>query len=183
MRVLTRVFELSIILATTASLSTGLPASAEDWGTPQPSLASSLPEPLRSFGGLRPFLAPYGVTFQLNYIGDSFGIVSGGLKQGLAYAGLFGLIVEVNLETALGWKGATFHVSSYEIHGDGPSQNFVGNMMFISDVEARPTIRLDEIWLEQKFLNDRASIRVGQLAADVEFASSPLLDLIVGGTF
>jgi hypothetical protein len=52
---------------------------------PQPSLSLSLPEPFRSFGGLRPYLAPYGVTFQLNYIGDSFGIVSGGLKQGLAY--------------------------------------------------------------------------------------------------
>jgi porin len=179
----TRVFELSIIFATTASLSTGLPANAEDRGMPQPSLASSLPEPLGSFGGLRPYLAPYGVTFQLNYTGDAFGIVSGGLKQGLAYAGLFELIVETDLETALGWKGATFHVGSYAIHGNGPSQNFVGNMMFISDVEALPTVRLDEIWLEQKFLNDRASIRIGQLAADVEFATSPLLDLIVGGTF
>jgi porin len=119
----------------------------------------------------------------LNYIGDSFGIVSGGLKQGLAYAGLFELVVEANLETALGWKGATFHVGSYEIHGNGPSQNFVGNMLFISDVEALPTVRLDEIWLEQKLLNDRASIRVGQLAADVEFSKSPSLDLIVGGTF
>ena len=178
-----RVFELLAILATTASLSTGLPANAADWGMPQPSLSSSLPEPLKSFGGLRPYLAPYGVTFQLNYTGDSFGIVSGGLKQGFAYAGLFELIVEANLETALGWKGATFHVGSYEIHGNGPSQNFVGNMMFISDVEGLPTIRLDEIWLQQQFLNDRASIRIGQLAADVEFSNSPLLDLIVRGTF
>ena len=81
----TRVLKFSNVLATIACLSTGLPASAEDWGVPQPSLSSSLPEPFRSFGGLRPYLAPYGVTFQLNYIGDSFGIVSGGLKQGLAY--------------------------------------------------------------------------------------------------
>jgi porin len=150
---------------------------------PQPSLASSLPEPFSSFGGLRPYLAPYGVTFQLNYTGDSFGIVSGGLKQGLAYAGLLEFIVEANLETALGWKGATFHVGTYEIHGNGPSQNFIGNMLFISDVEALPTVRLDEIWLEQKFLNDHASIRIGQLAADVEFSTSHSLDLIVGGTF
>src|SRR3974390_1803142 len=171
-RVSPRVLALWIMLATTASLSTGLRASAEDGGVPQPSLSSSLPEPFRDFGGLRPYLAPYGVTFQLNYTGDSFGIVSGGLKQGLAYAGLFELIGEANLETALGWTGEAFHVAPYEIHGNGPSENFVGNMMFVSDVEALPTIRLDEIWLEQKFLNDRASIRIGQSAADVEFSTS-----------
>jgi porin len=112
-----------------------------------------------------------------------FHIASCGLKRGLAYAGLLELAVDADLEKALGWKGGTFHVGSYEIHGNGPSQNFVGNQLFVSDVEALPTTRLDEIWLEQKFLNDRASIRIGQLAADVEFSKSSSLDLIVGGTF
>jgi len=172
------------IFAVSACLSAHLPAHAEEGaGAPQPSLSSNLPEPFRSFGGLRPILARQGITFQLNYLSDPEVNVSGGLKQGGAYAGRLEAIVEADLETALGLKGATFHVGSYQIHGNGPSQHFVGDLSFESDVEALPTTRLDEIWLEQKLLNDRASIRLGQLAADVEFSTSPSLDLIIGGAF
>jgi porin len=180
----TRFHQLGTIFAATACLSIGLPAYAEEvGGAPQPSLSSSLPEPFRSFGALRAILAQQGVTFQLNYLGDPEGIVSGGLKQGGAYAGRLEAIVEADLGTALGWKGATFHVGAYQIHGDGPSQHFVGDLSFESDVEALPTTRLDEAWFEQKLLNDRASVRLGQLAADVEFSTSPSLDLIIGGAF
>ncbi|MGO9772379.1 MAG: carbohydrate porin [Roseiarcus sp.] len=172
------------IFAVSACLSAHLPAHAEEGaGAPQPSLSSNLPEPFGSFGGLRPILARQGITFQLNYLSDPEVNVSGGLKQGGAYAGRLEAIVEADLETALGLKGATFHVGSYQIHGNGPSQHFVGVLSFESDVEALPTTRLDEIWLEQKLLNDRASIRLGQLAADVEFSTSPSLDLIIGGAF
>ena len=37
-----------------------------------------------------------------------------------------------------------------------------------------PTTRLSELWLEQKFAGDKASLRVGQLAADAEFFFSEL---------
>ncbi len=167
-----------------SALSAGLPAHAEEVaGAPRPSLSSSLPEPFRSFGGLRPILAQQGITFQLNYLGDTVANVSGGMTQGVAYAGRLETIVEADLDTALGLKGATFHVRSFQIHGNGPSRHFIGDLGFESDVEALPTTRLDEIWLEQKLLNDRASVRLGQLAADVEFCTSPSLELIVGGTF
>jgi porin len=133
--------------------------------------------------GFRTYLASYGVNFQVNYVGDPFAIVSGGLKQGVAYAGLLELVVEADLAKSLGWQGGIFHVSTYGIQGNGPSQNYVGNLQLVSDVEALPTVRLNELWIEQKFLDDRATIRIGQLAADTEFARSSSLDLIVGGTF
>ena len=172
------------IFAVSVCMSAGLTARAEDvTGAPQSSLSSSLPEPFSSFGGLRPILARQGITFQLNYLSDPEVNVSGGLKQGGGYAGRLEAIVDADLETASGLKGATFHVGAYQIHGDGPSQHLVGDLSFESDVEALPTTRLDEIWLEQKLLNDRASVRLGQLAADVEFSTSPSLDLIIGGAF
>ncbi len=172
------------IFAVSLCMSAGLTARAEDvTGAPQSSLSSSLPEPFRSFGGLRPILAQQGITFQLNYLSDPEVNVSGGLKQGGGYAGRLEAIVDADLETASGLKGATFHVGAYQIHGDGPSQHLIGDLSFESDVEALPTTRLDEIWLEQKLLNDRASVRLGQLAADVEFSTSPSLDLIIGGAF
>ena len=133
-------------------------------------------EPLRSLGGLRPILADEGVSLEMNYLGDTIGVVSGGLKQGAPYAGRFEAVVEADLEKTLALKGMTFHAGAYQIHGNGPSENFIGDVAFESDVEALPTTRLDEVWLEQKLLNDRASLRVGQIAADVEFSTS----LVVG---
>ncbi len=140
-------------------------------------------EPLRSLGGLRPILADEGVSLEMNYLGDTIGVVSGGLKQGAPYAGRFEAVVEADLEKTLALKGMTFHAGAYQIHGNGPSENFIGDVAFESDVEALPTTRLDEVWLEQKLLNDRASLRVGQIAADVEFSTSPSLELIIGGAF
>ena len=140
-------------------------------------------EPLQSLGGLRPILADEGVSLEMNYLGDTIGVVSGGLKQGAPYAGRFEAVVEADLEKTLALKGMTFHAGAYQIHGNGPSENFIGDFAFESDVEALPTTRLDEVWLEQKLLDDRASLRVGQIAADVEFSTSPSLELIIGGAF
>ena len=152
-------------------------------GEPQPSIASSFPQPLRGLWGFRPLLADKGITFQVNYIVDPFINISGGLKRGVSVAGRVDAAVEVDLDTAMGWKGGTFHVGSYFTHGNGPSRHFVGNQLTVTDVESLATRRLNEIWLEQKFADDRASLRIGQVAADVEFFTSPSLNLIIGGTF
>ena len=175
---------LAAIFAATTAWSAAAAAPAEEpTGAPPASLSSSLPEPFRSLDGLRPLLAERGVRLEMNYIGDAIGVVSGGVKQGLPYAGRVEAIVEADLERTLGLKGLSFHVGGYQIHGNGPSQNFIGDFAFESDVEALPTTRLDEIWLEQKLLDDRASVRFGQIAGDVEFSTSPSLDLIIGGAF
>jgi porin len=70
-------------------------------GVPDPSVATSLPEPIKSFGGIRQTLAERGVTFQINYIGDSMGNVTGGIKRGATYNGRLELVLDVDLEKAL----------------------------------------------------------------------------------
>ena len=45
----------------------------------------------------------------------------------------------------------------------------IGNLLQVSSIEALPTTRLYELWLEQKLFNEKFSIRVGQMAADTEF--------------
>jgi porin len=50
----------------------------------------------------------------------------------------------------------------------------VGGINTIAAIEAVPTYRLSEFWLEQKLANGTATLRVGQLAADVEFFASSL---------
>ena len=54
-----------------------------------------------------------------------------------------------------------------------------GGINTIAAIEAVPTTRLSELWLEQKFNGDKASVRIGQLAADVEFFFSELSTLFL----
>ena len=44
--------------------------------------------------------------------------------------------------------------------------------MPVSFIEAMPSTRLFELWLEQKLLDDHLSFRFGQLSADTEFIIS-----------
>ena len=46
--------------------------------------------------------------------------------------------------------------------------------MTASTIEALPSTRLYELWLEQKMLNDKVAVRAGQLAADTEFLVSSM---------
>ena len=65
----------------------------------------------------------------------------------------------------------------FQIHGEGLSGNYIGNLMLVSGVEALPSTRLYELWIEQKLLGGKLAIRVGQQASDVEFIDSAYDDL------
>ena len=84
---------------------------------------------------------------------------------------------------AAGWKGAILHANAYQIHGDGLSRDYVGNLLPVSNIEALPTTRLYEAWFEQKFAGDKVALRIGQLGADTEFITSTYAGLFINGTF
>src|SRR5207302_648194 len=78
-------------------------------------------------------------------------------------------IIKADLEKALGLRGLSFFTNSFLIHNTGGiRRDYVGSFNTISNIEALATMRLSEIWLEQK-LSDSFNIRFGQLAADAEF--------------
>ena len=152
-------------------------------GIPDPSIASSLPPSVASFGGLRPFLAARGVTFQLNDIAEVFGNLSGGLRGGATLDNRLELVIDADLEKLAGWKGGSVHLNGYQINGTGPSRNLVGNILTISNIEALPSTRLYEAWFEQKLADGKLAIRAGQLVADGQFINSDYAGLFVNGTF
>ncbi len=147
--------------------------------TIEPSIASEIP-PLMDLK--QAFLA-HGVNFQLSYIQDTFGNVTGGVQQGATYNSVLYMLVDADLAKLAGWTGATFRVNAFQIMGLGLSYANVYNLSTISSIEARPTTRLVELWFEQKLFSDMAAIRVGQLAADTEFFDSEFGNLYVNGTF
>jgi porin len=142
-----------------------------------------LPEPLASFGGLRPWLSARGVTFQLNDIAETFGNLSGGLRRGATLDNRLELVIDADLEKLVGWKDGSIHLNGYQINGTGPSRNLVGNILTISNIEALPSTRLYEAWFEQKLADGKLAIRVGQLTADGQFINSDYAGLFVNGTF
>jgi porin len=152
-------------------------------GIPDPSIATSLPPALGTTFGLRPWLAAYGITYQLNQISEGWRNSQGGEKLGNTYVGRTELVIDADLEKLLGWKGGSAHANGFWIQGHGLSGYYVGNLLAVSNIEALPTVRLFEAWFEQKLFNDTTSIRLGQLAADSEFITSDYAGMFINGTF
>jgi porin len=147
-----------------------------------PSIQSSL-GPYGDPGGFRSFLSSKGIEYSLTYIGEVLGNVSGGVKRGAIYEGRLDVQLDADLDKLLGWQGATFHTNFYQIHGTGLSRYYLANLNVASGIEALPSTRLYELWLEQKFLDGQIALRAGQLAADTEFFVSQTASLFVNATF
>lgn len=152
-------------------------------GVPSPSIATSLPPLMADPGGMRRALAAKGITYQINYNADFLTNAAGGLKRGSTYSGRLELSVDADLEKLADWKGGSVHVSGFHIEGAGLSRNYVGNLMPVSNIEAIPKGRLFEAWFEQKLLDDKFSIRIGQMGVDSEHVSSSYASLFNNGTF
>ncbi|MFH0302573.1 carbohydrate porin [Bradyrhizobium sp. 31Argb] len=128
---------------------------------------------------LRDRLADAGYQFSLTYIGEGLANVSGGMRTGAIYTGRLDLGTTIDLEKVMGWTGATFHANMFQIHGDGLSRSYIGNLMLVSGVEALSSTRLYELWIEQQPLGGKLAVRVGQQASDVEFIDSQYDDIFI----
>ena len=93
-----------------------------------------------------------------------------GLRRGVIDQGKLEYNMTVDFEKLAGWQGLSLYTNGFLIHNTGRiRRDYVGGINTIAAIEAVPTGRLSELWLEQSFWNGSASLRVGQLAADVEF--------------
>ena len=164
-----------------------VPGHAQDTPRPQePKPAADLSSRDTLTGdwdGARPALAARGLTFNFNYIGEALGNFRGGERRLGVYEGRFEMTFEADLEKAIQWPGAVFHVTGYQIQGRGLSAKALGNLLTASGIEAERSSRLFTLWLEQNWANKQVSLRMGQIAADDEFATSPAAATFVNGTF
>lgn len=156
-------------------------AKPPEW-LPEGSLGIAFPT-LADPGGLRAALWTKGIKYQLNFIGEVLGNTSGGQRRRARPGSRLELVVDADLEKAMGWTGTAFHVNAYRIDGTGTSRYDIGNLMPVSNIEAIHSTRLFEAWLEQSLMDGRIAIRAGQLAADTEFVTSTYAGLFVSGTF
>lgn len=136
------------------------------------------------WGGQRNALKARGIDIALTYINEVLGVTRGGLNQGASYHGRLDLSVDTDLDKLLGWKGASTHFTIYQIHHTTPSAaDNAGSFANPSNIIATPATRLFTLWLQQNWMDDRISLRVGQLAADDEFLIAPTAGGLMNGTF
>jgi porin len=159
-----------------------LPASAQvmwwpelqDGYRPVPSVSTSLPND-GDPGGARKWLGERGVAVALEYTSDVLSNVQGGTRTGTIYQGKFQGILMLDLGRMAGLEGLTFFANFFQIHNTGRMRrDYVGGINTIAAIEAVPTTRLSEVWLEQVFAEGKVGLKVGQIAADSEFFFSDL---------
>ncbi len=137
-----------------------------------------------NWGGWRDRWADHGVLFAADSIDEIVGNVSGGTERDADYSGRFELVTTIDLEKLLGWKDATFHANGYWTHGRSLSDDALnGNFMTVSNIEAVPSVRLFDLWVEQLLFEGHLSIRAGQIAADDELFSSDTASNFNNATF
>jgi porin len=135
------------------------------------------------WGGARTALKNKGIDIGINYIGETFAVLSGGLRRRGSYEGQLEFSIDTDLQKLSGWPGGSAHVTVFQIHDSG--RNVIENVGSISDpsnIDALSTTRLYTAWFEQSF-NDRFSVRAGQILADGVFNNAPTAGGLLNGTF
>ena len=135
------------------------------------------------WGGVRKQWEDAGVALGASDVSETLSNPTGGIRQLTIYQGLLDVSLNLDLDKLLNWPGASFYTDGYWISGEGLSKNAVGNLLAVSSIEALASTRLHDMWLQQGFLNDQASLRVGQIALDDEFYISQYSAGFVNSTF
>jgi porin len=135
------------------------------------------------WGGVRKQWEDAGVALGASDVSETLSNPTGGIRQLTIYQGLLDVSLNLDLDKLLNWPGASFYTDGYWISGEGLSKNAVGNLLAVSSIEALASTRLHDMWLQQEFLNEQASLRVGQIALDDEFYISQYSAGFVNSTF
>jgi porin len=139
---------------------------------------------LGDMGGLREALAKYGMSFAMQETSEVFGNVTGGTRKGADYDGLTQMLLQLDTQRAFGWYGGTFNVSALWVHGRNLSADNLQSLQTASGIEADRSLRLWELWYQQKFLEeDRLDIKFGQQSLDQEFMVSQNASYLINTMF
>ena len=136
------------------------------------------------WGGARSALKDRGVEIVLDYIAETFSVLSGGLYRRTSFEGRLDLTVDTDFDKLIGWKGASTSFTVFQIHNGGYEvADDVGSLADPSNIDALPTTRLFSAWFQQNFFDGRISIRIGQLGVDLESFTNETSGGLINGTF
>lgn len=121
------------------------------------------------------------VEFSISYTADVIGAVDGGLAQRGRFLDNLDIIADIDLEKAIGWRGATAHIDILNNSGGVPNDD-VGSLQGVDNIEvSRQRLRLFEAWIEQAWSD--ASLRVGLYDLNSEFYANDAAGLLMAPAF
>jgi porin len=138
---------------------------------------------LGDMGGLRTALAGYGMTLGLAEVSEVAGNVTGGVHRGVAYDGLTEASLGLDTQRAFGFYGGTFNISALQYHGRSLSADNLLTLQTSSGIQADRATRLWELWYQQRLLNDKVDIKIGEQSLDQEFIVSQNAGLFMNTMF
>jgi len=130
---------------------------------------------------LRRTLKDEGLGIGGSYTTDLLGNPAGGRRQGFTYYGQLQLILAAELEKLAGWRDGYFVIGMNQAAGTNLSRNYVGNYFNLTEVSAIPTLVLAQMYLEQRFFDDKLSLKAGRMGIGQDFVVMDIFDLYVGG--
>jgi porin len=123
------------------------------------------------------------LSIEAVYTADIVGPVRGGAEKAGRYLDNLDVILDLDLERAAGWRGATLHAYGLSNAGGQPNE-LVGTLEGVDNIEVgRPRVRLYELWLEQKLAGERVSVLAGLYDLNSEFYATASSDLLIGPAF
>lgn len=135
------------------------------------------------WGGFRNTLREKGIEFHGNYAAELFANPKGGKRRSGVFDGLLKLTLNVDLQKAVGWNDATFAIGGLYPHGTSGTLRNVGDASFFSNIDAYDTYRLVDLWIEQKLMEGKLALKVGQMRVDDEFGVTDTAALFINATF
>jgi porin len=123
--------------------------------------------------GMRTKLEEAGFTPTLSFITNIAGNPIGGRDQGVTHADNLGLDLVFDLDNLVGLKGGSFLVSMSQRSGSSLSREYIGNAFTVQQVYGGQTFHLIDVAYQQKFLDERAELRLGRIATGDDFLVSP----------
>ena len=116
-------------------------------------------------------LGQMGITLDSTFATDIVGNPVGGKTRGFAYAGSYGLSLNINFDRT-GWKDLDLFSSAVWRTGTSLSQRKINNQFPVQQVFGSQTVKLNELYIRQMFFNENMEIKAGRLDAGNDFLAN-----------
>ncbi|MCB1113076.1 MAG: carbohydrate porin, partial [Chlamydiia bacterium] len=133
--------------------------------------------------GWRKYWAKRGVTVTSSYVVDMLGNPVGGMHQGAAYTGSYGIDALYDLEKIHGLRGWEFYIAGTWRAGTNLSKTKIGNQFPVAQVYGGQTWRLGELYFQNTGPGERWHFKFGRLEAGNNFLQNPLYYSYVSNAF
>ncbi|MDP2653165.1 MAG: carbohydrate porin [Candidatus Omnitrophota bacterium] len=121
----------------------------------------------------RPLLEEEGISFNVISVEDFVSNVKGGQQTKSTWLGVLDMDMSVDTGKAGLWAGGQFYVRGVNVHGHKkPSGELVGDLQGVDGNESPRISRLQELWYQHSWQEDRLTLLGGVHDMNFEFAVS-----------